>query len=71
MLKVASLMKGVGLMNNVRIAAEEIVQKEMIYVWCCVGRETALIFCKKAILYKLGKWCSKGVDFANFGVAMM
>ena len=31
-LKVANQMKWVGLMNNVRITAEEIVQREMIYV---------------------------------------
>ena len=31
-LKVANQMEWVGLMNNVRITAEEIVQREMIYV---------------------------------------
>ena len=31
-LKAANQMKWVGLMNNVRITAEEIVQREMIYV---------------------------------------
>lgn len=31
-LKVANQMKWIGLMNNVRITAEEIVQREMIYV---------------------------------------
>lgn len=31
-LKAANQLKWVGLMNNVRITAEEIVQKEMIYV---------------------------------------
>ena len=31
-LKAANQMKWVGLMNNVKITAEEIVQKEMIYV---------------------------------------
>lgn len=31
-LKVANQMKWVGLMNNVRITADEIVQREMIYV---------------------------------------
>lgn len=31
-LKTANQLKWVGLMNNVRITAEEIVQKEMIYV---------------------------------------
>ena len=31
-LKATDQMKWVGLMNNVRITAEEIVQREMIYV---------------------------------------
>lgn len=31
-LKVANQLEWVGLMNNVRITAEEIVQREMIYV---------------------------------------
>lgn len=31
-LKAADQMKWIGLMNNVRITAEEIVQREMIYV---------------------------------------